>query len=67
MKICVVANSNEDDVGLLDEALSGLGKYVLAVREDPSEWRDVDGVDLFLHLGSSWSVYWDSVRSHVDA
>jgi GMP synthase (glutamine-hydrolysing) len=67
MKICVVANSNEDDVGLLDETLSGLGKYVLAVREDPSEWRDVDGVDLFLHLGSSWSVYWDSVRSHVDA
>ena len=67
MKICVVANSSEDDVGLLDEALSGFGKYVRAVREDPSEWRNVEGVDLFLHLGSSWSVYWDSVRSQVDA
>jgi len=57
----------ESDIGLLDESLSGLGEYLFAYREDPFSWRNIDNVDLFVHLGSSWSVYWDSVRTQVNS
>lgn len=67
MRFCFLSNRAESDIGLLDESLSGMGEYVLAYREDPFSWRSIDNVDLFVHLGSSWSVYWASVRAQVDS
>ena len=51
----------------MDESLSGLGEFLFAYREDPFSWRNIDNVDLFVHLGSSWSVYWASVQTQVDS
>jgi GMP synthase-like glutamine amidotransferase len=67
MKFCFLSNRAESDIGLLDELLSGLGEYLFAFREDPFSWRNIDTVDLFIHLGSSWSVYWASVQTQVDS
>lgn len=67
MKICIVANQSESHLGMLEETIGGLGRQVTLSREDSGSWRDVDGADLFVHLGSSWSVYWDSIRKQVDA
>lgn len=67
MKICIVANQSESHLGMLEETIGGLGRQVTLSREDSGSWRDVDGADLFIHLGSSWSVYWDSIRKQVDA
>lgn len=67
MKICIVANNSESQLGMFDETFGGVGRQVTLLREDIGSWRDVDGADLFVHLGSSWSVYWDSIRKQVDA
>ncbi|NDE72122.1 MAG: aminotransferase [Actinobacteria bacterium] len=67
MRFCFLSNRAESDIGLLDESLSGLGEYLFAYREDPFSWRNIDNVDLFVHLGSSWSVYWASVQTQVDS
>ena len=67
MKICIVANQSESHLGMLEETIGGLGRQVTLSREDSGSWRDVDGADLFIHLGSSWSVYWASIRKQVDA
>lgn len=67
MKICIVANQSDSHLGMLEETIGGLGRQVTLSREDSGSWRDVDGADLFIHLGSSWSVYWASIRKQVDA
>lgn len=67
MKVCVVVNANESDTGLLDDSLSGFSEIVMLERENSSGWRNVDGADLFVHLGSSWSVYWRTVSGPVGA
>ena len=67
MRFCFLSNRAESDIGLLDESLSGLGEFLFAYREDPFSWRNIDNVDLFVHLGSSWSVYWASVQTQVDS
>ena len=67
MRFCFLSKRAESDIGLLDESLSGLGEYLFAYREDPFSWRNIDNVDLFVHLGSSWSVYWASVQTQVDS
>lgn len=65
MRFCFLSNRAESDIGLLDESLSGLGEFLFAYREDPFSWRNIENVDLFVHLGSSWSVYWASVQTQV--
>ena len=67
MKICIVANQSYSHLGMLEDTIGGLGRQVTLSREDSGSWRDVDGADLFIHLGSSWSVYWASIRKQVDA
>ena len=67
MRFCFLSNRAESDIGLLDESLSGLGEFLFAYREDPFSWRNIENVDLFVHLGSSWSVYWASVQTQVDS
>lgn len=68
MKVSVIANSEESDLGLL---LTGLDVATDDVsvhyRQDFRSWKFGGSTDLFVHLGSSWSVYWESVRINVDA
>lgn len=67
MKVCIVANSIESDTGLLDQWLADVSQVVILEREDSSGWRRVEGADFFVHLGSSWSVYWEGVAAPVGA
>ncbi len=68
MRCLVVANANDADPGFVGHRLRHHG-YALteAHREHPDSWPDLDGIDLVLLLGSEWSVYWESVRSSVEA
>lgn len=68
MRCLIVANANDADPGFVGHRLRHHG-YALteAHREQPDSWPDLDGIDLVLLLGSEWSVYWESVRSSVEA
>lgn len=66
--VTVLANTNERDTGLVGDVLAGLGFMVSEVsRDEPSGWSIRETTDLFMHLGSSWSTYWESVRNSVSA
>ena len=68
MKVCIIANREESDIGLLFSGLDiGTRNISVLERREHRNWKIQDSADLFLHLGSSWSVYWDSVRPHVNA
>ena len=68
MRVCIIANASESDPGLLATGIEwGDSRVVILERQDPRSWKEPGNVDLFLHLGSSWSVYWESVRTNVDA
>ena len=68
MKISVIANSEESDLGLLLTGLDvAIDEVSVLCREDIRSWKLRESTDLVIHLGSSWSVYWESVRTNVDA
>jgi GMP synthase (glutamine-hydrolysing) len=68
MRACVFVNEEESGLGLFDEFFrtSGIDVDFLS-RHEPSQWRIREDIDFFLHLGSSWSTYWDTVRELVEA
>lgn len=68
MRISIVCNSEDRDLGLLGENLGdAIPKVNYLFREEFRNWSGIGSTDFFIHLGSSWSVYWDSVRRSVDA
>ncbi len=68
MKIDVIANLNENDVGLVAAALSEEGLHIsFRNREEVTSWSSELHTDLLISLGSSWSVYWDNVSNNVAA
>jgi GMP synthase-like glutamine amidotransferase len=68
MRAYVIGNDGDNDPGFVGERAIERGYSLTSlVRERPTEWPSLDGVDLVLSLGSEWSVYWDHVRPSVDA
>lgn len=68
MKIEIVANEFDLDAGLLLTELERLGPRIrFRLRESPRSWASDLNADLLLHLGSSWSVYWENVSDNVAA
>ena len=66
MRVLVVGNTGDDDVGYVGDALLGHGvTLVTAPREQPGALPGVDGFDALVSLGSDWSVYWDRVADAV--
>jgi GMP synthase-like glutamine amidotransferase len=68
MRAYVIGNEGDNDAGFVGERAIERGFSLASlVRETPGEWPSLDGADLVISLGSEWSVYWDHVRSSVDA
>lgn len=66
MRALLIANSGDADAGFVGQRFEEYDfSFTHVVREYPNEWPSIDGVDLVLHLGSNWSVYWDDVSRHV--
>ena len=68
MTLVVVANRSDIDCGIVGEVFQDVfSRFSYLIREDYNSWKGFESADLFLHLGSSWSVYWDSVGGEVSA
>ena len=68
LRIEVVANHCEAELGLLRCAFDGFNpQFNIRIREEPRSWNSVVDADVLIHLGSHWSVYWDSVRTFTEA
>jgi len=68
MRALLIANSNEKDAGYVGQRFEDHDfSFTHYAREYPNEWRSIDGIDLVVHLGSAWSVYWPDVARNVEA
>ena len=68
MRVLVIGNEADHDSGFVGDALRDLGaSLVPLLREDHAGWPDLDGIDLVVSLGSSWSVYRPEVATSVEA
>ena len=68
MRALLIANSNEQDAGFVGQRFADHDfSFTHYAREYPNEWRSIDGIDLVVHLGSAWSVYWPDVARNVEA
>jgi GMP synthase-like glutamine amidotransferase len=68
MRALLIANNNEKDTGFVGQRFTDHDfSFTHYAREYPNEWRSIDGIDLVVHLGSAWSVYWPEVSRNVEA
>jgi GMP synthase-like glutamine amidotransferase len=70
----VIGNADDLDTGLVGAALRRRGWHLVErTREAHGEWprraalHDLEGTDLVVSLGSSWSTYWERVADAVRA
>lgn len=56
------------DAGLVGHALRRSGLAFLEMpREDVASWPGLDGLDMVVSLGSSWSAYWSEISGPAEA
>lgn len=68
MRAALVGNRDDIDPGFVGRSLRARGYcFVEFLREDHETWPTLEGIDLVVSLGSSWSTYWDHVREPVQA
>lgn len=68
MRAALVGNRDDIDPGFLGRSLRQRGySFVEFIREDHASWPSLQGVDLLVSLGSSWSTYWEEVAGPVQA
>jgi GMP synthase-like glutamine amidotransferase len=71
MRALMIANATDADAGFVGHALRERGfAFTELIREQHHTWDEVltgtlDGIDMVLSLGSSWSVYWESASGPV--
>jgi GMP synthase-like glutamine amidotransferase len=68
VRALLIANAGDADAGFVGQRFEEYDfSFTHVVREYPNEWPAIDGIDLVVHLGSNWSVYWDDVSRNVAA
>jgi GMP synthase-like glutamine amidotransferase len=68
VRALLIANAGDADAGFVGQRFEEYDfSFTHVVREYPNEWPSIDGIDLVVHLGSNWSVYWDDVSRNVAA
>lgn len=68
MRAALIANATDADSGLVGRALRRRGfSFVEFIREQHDIWAGLEGIDIVLSMGSSWSTYWDHVQEPVRA
>jgi GMP synthase-like glutamine amidotransferase len=60
MRAALIANSGDADPGFVGRSLRQRGfSFTEFIREYWEEWPSLDGIDLVVSMGSSWSTYWE--------
>lgn len=68
MRAALIANVEDADPGFVGRALRRRGvSFVEYLREQWQQWPSLDGIDLVLAMGSSWSVYWEEHSGPISA
>ena len=68
MRALLICNRGESDAGFVGDRLEQHDfTFTRLSREHPGEWPTLDGIDLLVHLGSEWSVYWEQIQREVAA
>lgn len=68
MRAALIGNRDDTDPGLVGHALRGHGySFTEFARETPGDWSGLDGIDLVVSLGSSWSTYWPEIARETGA
>ena len=68
MRAALIANAGDADAGLIGRALRKRGyNFIEFIREHHDQWPTLEGIDLVVSMGSSWSTYWDHVQEPVHA
>ena len=68
MRAALIANVDDADPGLVGRALRRRGvSFVEYLREQWEQWPSLDGIDLVVAMGSSWSVYWEQQAGPISA
>lgn len=68
MRAALIANVEDADPGFIGRAMRRRGiSFVEYLREQWQEWPSLDGIDLIVSMGSSWSVYWEEQSGPISA
>jgi len=68
MRAALIANVDDADPGFVGRALRRRGvSFVEYLREQWREWPSLEGIDLVVAMGSSWSVYWEDQSGPISA
>lgn len=68
MRAALIANVDDADPGFVGRSLRRRGfSFVEFLREQWETWPTLEGIDLVVAMGSSWSVYWDHVAGPISA
>lgn len=68
MRAALIANVDDADPGFVGRALRRRGvSFVEYLREQWKTWPTLDGIDLVVAMGSSWSVYWEEQSGPISA
>jgi GMP synthase-like glutamine amidotransferase len=68
MRAVLVANRSDCDPGFVGQSLRSRGySFTEFIREDHQNWPALEGFDLVVSMGSSWSTYWGEVSQAVQA
>lgn len=66
MRALLLANSDDCDAGFTGERFRHHGyAFVECHRDRPTDWPELEGIDLLMLLGSEWSVYWSHLSDKV--
>ena len=68
VRAALIGNIDDTDPGLVGHALRSRGfSFTELARETPGDWPGLEGFDLVLSLGSSWSTYWPDLQPQTSA
>ena len=68
MRAALIANSGDADPGFVGRSLRQRGfSFTEFIREYWEEWPSLDGIDLVVSMGSSWSTYWEKHSGPITA
>ena len=68
MRAALIANVSDADPGFIGRAFRSRGFHFLEyLREQWETWPALDGIDVVVAMGSSWSTYWDDVAGPIRA
>ncbi len=68
MRAALIANESDADAGFIGHALRRRGFHFMEyLREQHQSWPSLDGIDLVVAMGSSWSTYWEEMAGPITA